>query len=112
MSVQLNTGGVTDALTSKGAIPSLTVSVRRHNQSARRLRLCGKPKIKGVRMSEFTCWKGHSIRPSVGYCEICGGRATRMDGMTNKELEARDRVCESYLIQRELEAEAERDLEL
>jgi len=42
-------------------------------------------------MSEFTCSQGHLIRPSVGYCEICGGRAVKMDGMSNKELEARDR---------------------
>ena len=63
-------------------------------------------------MSEFTCRNGHMIRPSVGYCEICGGRATRMDGMTNEELEARDRVYESYLVQRALDNEAECDIEL
>ena len=42
-------------------------------------------------MSEFTCKQGHLIRPSVGCCEICGGKAIRMDGMSNNELEARDR---------------------
>ena len=60
-------------------------------------------------MSEFTCREGHLIRPSIGYCEVCGGRAVRMDGMTNGELEDRDRVYESCLIQRELEKETEEE---
>lgn len=36
-------------------------------------------------MSEFECAKGHLIRPSVGYCTICGGRPVRMDGLTARE---------------------------
>lgn len=43
-------------------------------------------------MSEFECAKGHLIRPSIGYCEVCGGRAVRMDGKTAKQLEAEDRA--------------------
>ena len=63
-------------------------------------------------MSEFTCRNNHLIRPSIGYCEICGGRATRMDGMTNNELEARGRTYESYLIQGELEKESDAELDV
>lgn len=37
-------------------------------------------------MSEFECACGNLIRPSVGRCELCGGRAVRMDGMTARQL--------------------------
>lgn len=45
-------------------------------------------------MSEFTCSQGHLVLPSERWCHICGGNITRMDGMTNRELEARDRDFE------------------
>ena len=37
-------------------------------------------------MSEFECINGHLISSSIGYCEICGGRTVRMDGLSNREL--------------------------
>lgn len=42
-------------------------------------------------MSEFTCGRGHLIRPSIGYCTEpgCGpvaGRPVRMDGMSAREI--------------------------
>ena len=48
-------------------------------------------------MSEFECACGNLIRPSVGYCEVCGGRAVRMDGYSRSELiamERHERECE------------------
>ena len=45
-------------------------------------------------MSEFTCKNGHLVRPSERCCKICGGNIVRMDGMSNRELEARDREFE------------------
>ena len=43
-------------------------------------------------MSEFQCACGNLIIPSVGYCELCGGRAVRMDGYSVREWEAMERI--------------------
>lgn len=45
-------------------------------------------------MSEFTCKNGHIISPSVGYCQECGGSIYFMDGMSNRELQAREEETE------------------
>jgi len=34
-------------------------------------------------VSEFLCACGNLIRPSVGVCELCGGRAKSMDGRSD-----------------------------
>ena len=59
-------------------------------------------------MSEFTCSWGHQVLPSIGYCPICkeqgrSGRITRMDGKTNRQLEAIERDWDRYLEDREVE---------
>lgn len=43
-------------------------------------------------MSEFECVNGHLIKPSIGYCTICGGRPVRMDGLTARQWEMKDRL--------------------
>ena len=54
-------------------------------------------------MSEFTCSQGHLVAPSERWCRICGGNIVRMDGMTAKELEARDRIYEESEYKKEEE---------
>jgi len=54
-------------------------------------------------MSEFTCANGHLMLPSHGpRCVICGARCVRMDGMTDREMRARD---EEFDRERKEEAE-------
>ena len=56
-------------------------------------------------MSEFTCANGHLMLPSKsigGRCHICGARCVRMDGMTDREMKARD---EEFDRERKEEAE-------
>jgi hypothetical protein len=45
-------------------------------------------------MSEFTCIKGHLMPSGELSCPECGGRLTRMDGMTARQLEAEDNEVE------------------
>ena len=45
-------------------------------------------------MSEFTCSQGHIMLPSKsmgGRCHICAAPCVRMDGMTDREMRARDK---------------------
>ena len=42
-------------------------------------------------MSEFECSNGHSMLPSKGPRCWCGARVARMDGLTDREIEARDK---------------------
>lgn len=59
-------------------------------------------------MSEFTCSQGHLIKPSAGRCDICGGRAVRMDGFSASEwaaMEEADRKLEMWRESQEYKAE-------
>ena len=61
-------------------------------------------------MSEFTCTQGHLVRPSVGYCEECGGRIVRMDGKSNAQLKAEEEEWDREVEERG-EVELEREME-
>jgi len=61
-------------------------------------------------MSEFTCAKGHEMRPSDGdTCKICGGRVAYMDGKSNRELAYEDKMYDARCIEEELRRERDID---
>lgn len=45
-------------------------------------------------MSEFECINGHLVSPSNRKCPICGERAVFMDGLSSREIEARERAAD------------------
>jgi len=48
-------------------------------------------------MSDFECRNGHLMRGTT--CDICGGTAYKMDGMTGKQwakMEAEEQTCDEY----------------
>lgn len=45
-------------------------------------------------MSEFECKQGHLMSCRDDRCKICGSPVWRMDGLTAREHEARDRYYE------------------
>jgi hypothetical protein len=45
-------------------------------------------------VSNYECRQGHNIPIGIEICPICGGRVYYEDGMSSREIEARDRYYE------------------